>query len=519
VVTVVVVAALATGTVVAVTTSGGDQHAHGRSADSSTTATTRAATPTTLPALASDLVWSDCGGGFQCGQLTVPVDWHAPAGDRLQLALARHPATGPEPRAGSLVINYGGPGDAGTEHLRAVWARLPDAIRARFDVVSWDPRGTGQSRPIDCVDDGTLDAGLDLDPVPRDEATLQAVHAWDLELAQGCAARMGAYATSVGTRNTARDLEAIRRALGEAKLTFLGYSYGTKIGIVYAQMFPANVAAMVLDGPADWWQEPLLFARTQAKGFADALQAFLSWCENEPTCALRNNGAPRAVFDQLLDRVQRDPPPANYLLSGVLRTGRLDFNTFMAGVISMLYDETRGWPALAGALSATAAGGAGALLSLADQYLGRAPNGTWSPLVESNSVISCDDGPYPAPRSDDEELADIATFQAELPPFGGSWAQTPCLGMPRPPTDEQLGDVHVSGVPPILIVGTTGDPATPYAGALVYQQRIARSALLTFVSTEHTAYGSQRSTCIDQAVDAYLLEGTLPAPGTRCQPG
>ena len=480
--------------------------------------TTTTTTWPALPAFNANLAWSDCGDGFECGMLTVPVDWHSKAGsgDTVPLAMIRHPAESPPDRIGALVVNYGGPGESGVAYLRNTWLRLPETVRARFDIVSFDPRGTGASRPIDCVDDAFVDLGAGIPPVPSTAAQLDAVHRYNEQFAAGCVQRMGAYAGQVGTRNAARDLEAIRIALGEPKLDYLGYSYGTILGITYAQMFPTTVDHMVLDGPPDVWLTWRDYTFQQARGFMNALGAFLDWCQ-QTSCSLASAGAPRDVLQQLIDRVNQQPLPASYTADGVERDGVLTPGLLENGVLSMLYDRSGGWPVLADALLQAVQQGQGAsLLSLADTFQGRRPDGTWNPLTESNAVISCVDRPTKNAPSTNAELADIATFQAQLPPWGGSWGTAPCVGMPKPAKGDKLGDVRVQGAPPILIVGTTGDPATPYAGAQAMVGRIAGSQLLTFDSTEHTAYG--RATCINDAVDAYLVAGTMPAVGAHCSP-
>jgi pimeloyl-ACP methyl ester carboxylesterase len=470
------------------------------------------ATPTTtttwppLPSSSTTVSWSDCGPGFECGTLSVPVDWRAPTGEQLPLALVRHRAEGPDPRIGSLVVNYGGPGQGGVDYLPRVWTRIPAPVRARFDLVSWDPRGTGASRPVDCVDDATLDESIDLPAVPDSVASLAEVRAFNDTFAAGCAARTGAYAGQVGTRNTARDLEAIRRALGDAKLTYLGYSYGTVVGATYAQMYPSTVRAMVLDGPADWWAPRLDYAYAQAQGFQSALHTFLASCG--PTC--------QPMLDALIARVASDPLPASYVRNGVTRAGVLTSTALEVGVLAALYD-VRAWPTLTNGLrSAAVDGWGGPLLAAADQYLQRSADGTYSSTVEANAVINCVDHPEPTAPTPAQELADVTRFQASLPPWGGNWAVAGCPGMPLPAKGDKLGDVQVKGAPPILIVATTGDPATPYAAAQSYLTRIAGSSLLTFDGTEHTAYGSDRSVCIDDDVDSYLVDLIIPPAGTRC---
>ncbi len=415
------------------------------------------------------------------------------------------------------MVNYGGPGESGVDYLRRTYSRLPQTVRDRFDIVSFDPRGTGASRPIDCVDDAFLDQAAGLAAVPTTTAQLDALHEYTAQFAAGCIQRMGAYASQVGTRNVARDLEAIRLALGDPKLDYLGYSYGTVVGATYAQMFPATVGRLVLDGPPDYWISARDYAYRQGKGFMEALSGFLDWCQ-QTGCSLAATGNPRDQLNQLIARVDQQPMPAAYVSDGVTRNGELTGTLLENAVLSQLYDR-RSWPLLADALSeAVNSGSAPTLLAYADQWVGRAPDGHWDPLTEANSVIVCDDRPSKSTPTSAAELADVATFQSQLPPWGGSWATASCVGMPKPAKGDKLGDVRVRGTAPILVIGTTGDPATPYVGAQALTARIEGSDLLTFDSTEHTAFGRGISTCIDDAVTAYLVDSTLPAPGAHCAP-
>src|SRR5439155_7253639 len=244
-----------------------------------------------------------------------------------------------------------------------------------------------------------------------------------------CSQRTGAYAGQVGTRNVARDVEAIRIALGEPKLDYLGYSYGTIVGVTYAQMFPNTIRSMVLDGPPDYWLTARDYAYQQARGFMNALSGFLDWCQ-QTSCPLAQAGAPRDALSQLIARVDQQPLPATYSIGGVTRDGTLTASLLESAVIAMLYDRSRGWPILADALSAAVQQGqAASLLSIADQYLGRKPDGTWNPLVEANAVINCVDRPTKKAPTAAAELADVAVFESQLPPWGGSWATAPCVGM------------------------------------------------------------------------------------------
>jgi pimeloyl-ACP methyl ester carboxylesterase len=472
--------------------------------------------PKPLPAFDPTLAWSDCGDGFECATLTVPVDWTTTTAGTVGLALVRLPATAPDERRGSLVLNYGGPGQSGVDALRHTYGRLPAAVREHFDVVSFDPRGTGASRPVDCVDDALLDQSSAIAPVPASAAELDALHRYNAQFAAGCHQRTGAYAGQVGTRNVARDLEAIRIALGDPKLSYVGYSYGAALGAVHAQMFPNSVGRVVLDGPPDYWISARDAAYRQARGFMSALSGFLDWCQARG-CSLAASGPPRQELDGLVARVARAPLPASYISDGVVRDGELTSALLENAVLSLLYDRSRGWPLLADALSeAVNTGTAPTLLSYADMYVGRAPDGRWEPLVEANAVISCVDQPARSTPTRAAELADVAIFQSQLPPWGGSFATATCIGMPKPAQGDKLGVVRVRGTAPILVIGTTDDPATPYVSAEAMAARIQGSGLLTFESVDHTAFARGISTCIDTAVVAYLLDGTIPPPGTRC---
>jgi pimeloyl-ACP methyl ester carboxylesterase len=496
-------------------------------------ATTAPATPTPrwapLPSFDTTLAWAPCHDGWECATLTVPVRWVRPTStsapaptpaptpaDTVPLAVVRHRANAPDERIGSLVVNPGGPGQGGVDYLPLVSRRFPDEVLARFDIVSWDPRGTGASRPVDCVDDAFLDATSASPAVPDNAVTLAAARAQTATFAKGCTDLMGTYAGQVGTRNSARDLEAIRIALGEPTISYLGFSYGTVLGMTYAQMFPHAVRAMVLDGPPDYWLPSIDYSYAQAAGFRDAFDTFVSWCEQTPSCALRDLGAPREVFDMLRASLQAAPIAASYSADGGERLGTVTESTLATAALSSLYDE-RAWPDLARALARAAADGdGGPLLARADDYSGRSVDGTWSSLTEANVVISCVDRPEPKPRSAARELADVLRFQAALPPWGGSWATSACAGMPKPAVGDRLGDVRVRDTPPILVVGTTGDPATPYAGAVAMLSRISGATLLTREATEHTAFGTARSDCVDEVVTRYLTDLQLPAPDARC---
>jgi len=464
---------------------------------------------------AAALQWHRCLKIFQCEELTVPVDYSAPSGDTLSLSLMRAPARDPRHRIGSLVVNFGGPGDAGTETLPLAIGTIPDTIRDRFDIVTFDPRGTGRSRPIDCIDDRTTDLLVTEDPTPDDLGDLERFFTGantQVDLNAACIARNGTWLADVGTRNVARDVDRLRAALGEDRINYLGYSYGTVLGAVYAQEYPTRVRTMVLDGAVDLSASPADEQRANAAGFEHALDEFLDWCAGRKVCAFYSDGDPQGALAALRNRFESGTTVP-------VRDGRrAGVGTFYLALLVALYDKTNGWPALAAALQNATSGDGTVLQILADTFLGRDSDGHYNSLQESIGIIRCADVPAPLPTFPDYR-ATFEEYTRDYPIFGAVIASSPngCdPRLPPPSPDAVLGDVRATGVKPVLIIGTTNDPATPYDGAVDLQQRIARSRVLTFDSTEHGAYG-RGVACIDDAVDHYMLTGRLPRAGTRCK--
>lgn len=461
--------------------------------------------------------WEPCRVSFECATLTVPRDWADVDGAPLDLAVMRLPASGD--RIGSVVLNPGGPGASGVDFLEGYAAgRLPAGLDERFDVVAWDPRGTGASAPITCTSDEELLAP-DLDPTPDGPDDVAAIRAEVESSVAACREAAGDLLELVGTRATTRDLDALRGALGDERLTYVGFSYGTTIGMEYLRAYPDRVRAVVLDAVALPGVDPVEDARTQGLGFERALDAYLDGCATRPSCPL--GPTPKDDLLDLVDRLERGPVPASYTLGAPgaePRPGELGIGELYIAVASTLYTRSS-WPTLdAGLAEARADPPSGrTLLAQRDAYLGRRPDGTWRSDLDARVAIRCADQAARA-RAPEGDLALADAWTVDMP-FWGAWfaSGTPgCWGFPaaREPL-EPLGAGAVSGVPPVVVIGATDDPATPYEQAEDAQRAIDGSVLVTFEGAEHTTY-KRISDCIDDAVTTYLVDLTPPPAGLRC---
>ncbi|WP_432509340.1 alpha/beta hydrolase [Kineococcus auxinigenes] len=464
------------------------------------------------PALAAfygqDLEWADCGGGFECTRLTVPVDYADPYGATASLAVVRlrTGATGQD-RLGSLVLNPGGPGASGVEYARAAENVLTEDVRAHFDVVGFDPRGVGGSDPLQCLDDDEVDEFLAADPTPDEPAEVQRLLELTAQLGRGCAAS-GELAAHVDTRTAAKDLDVLRAALGDEKLTYLGKSYGTYLGALYAEQFPQRVGRFVLDGAIDPSLSRGEVNAGQAAGFEVALRSYVQDCLDGDDCPL-SGGVDAALgrVRALLARLDEQPLPTS---SGRELTQGLAYYA----LAYPLYAPSL-WPRLTQALTEAFDGDGTAMLALADAYASRRDGGGYA--NNSTTVIhavNCLD------RADEETVpevrASVPEFEAASPTFGAflAWGGLSCSEWPIPAVGEPV-PVDAAGAAPILVVGTTRDPATPYAWAQGLAAQLDSGRLLTLDGDGHTAYRTG-SACVDEAVDAYLLAGRLPEEGARC---
>jgi pimeloyl-ACP methyl ester carboxylesterase len=461
------------------------------------------ATPVISP---GGLAWRACGA-LQCASLSVPRDYADPAGPALTLALARKPARTPAARIGSLLINPGGPGDSGVDDLPGELRSLTATLQNRFDIVSWDPRGVERSAPVHCSDPkassgGGGGGGSTLDPAPTNEADQKALADAYRAGGEACLRYSGDLLRHVGTDATAEDLERIRIALGEDKLTFVGHSAGTLLGAVYADRYPQRVRAFVLDGPIDPSLTLDQMTLAQAVGFEGALRSFFAWCDTTVTCHWRPANADRtAAFVALMDRIRQQP-----LKASANRIVGVD--TFVSGTMSRLTARSR-WPSLGDALAAAERGDGSPLATLASNY----QNAGASNAADARQSILCLD--HPAPRDLGAYPALAEASKAQAPVFGPvfTWAALSC-GMWSVPSTLTPKPTRAAGAPPILVVGTTGDPATPQGWARALAGQLEHGVLVLRQGAEHVAY--YYSACVRGLVDAYLVSGKTPASGTTC---
>jgi pimeloyl-ACP methyl ester carboxylesterase len=435
-----------------------------------------------------------------------------------QLAVIRARATDPVHRIGSLITNPGGPGGSGVQFVEQSYGQhgqpshFGRQLQADFDIVGFDPRGVGHSAPITCLSDQQLDRYFALNPTPHTPNQINSVVAADKEFVAGCQVRSATLLPYVGTANAARDMDILRAALGDQKMYYLGASYGTYLGAIYAELFPTRIARAVLDGPLPPNLTTTQLDLGQAQGFQTELTRFLSDCVTHPDCPLGTD--PSTAEQKLADflaSTRAQPLPTG--------TGRmLDEALAETGVIVTLYDSPTSWPLLRAALTTAMAGNGRVLLALSDSYNDRNPRtGHYSNQSEANVAINCLDHPDPVHTVADVEAA-LPAYQQASRIVGASfaWDDLTCAYWPVPP-QSQPHAVHYAGTPPILVVGTIHDPATPYPSAIQMSDELRSAVLLTYNGDGHTAY-HRGSSCINAAVDDYLVQGAVPAKGTVCQP-
>ncbi|GAA3446584.1 alpha/beta hydrolase [Planomonospora venezuelensis] len=454
------------------------------------------------------LDWTACGGGFECAKLTVPLDYDKPDGERIKISVIRLAATGGE-RIGSVVLNPGGPGGSGVEYARSAADVVSPGVRARFDVVGFDPRGVGGSAPVRCLTGPQLDAYIAADATPDTPAEAKALRQTSRSVARECRRRSARLLPHVGTADAARDMDVLRAALGDAGLTYLGKSYGTYLGAMYADLFPGKVRALVLDGALDPSLSLIEIGEAQILGFEKAYTAFLRDCFTTEDCpfAGRTVARARAETAALLRGADRTP------LRNTQDSREITESIAAFGILTPLYDR-EAWPVLRKALAAAFAGDGTILLRISDIYYGRKADGTYSNQNDANTAINCLDHSYPGTAAAYARAARRAASRSSL--FGGyiSAESTPCVYWPVKPAAADR-PLRAEGAAPIMVVGTLRDPATPYGWSAALASQLSSGVLLSYDGDGHTAY-RMGSSCVDRLVDRYLIGGTPPAAGTRC---
>ncbi|MGK2875004.1 MAG: alpha/beta hydrolase [Nocardioides sp.] len=448
------------------------------------------------------LNWTDCDSN-QCATLTVPLDYNRPGGQTIALPLLRRPAG--EKSQGSIVVNPGGPGGSGTDMAKSANFYLTSTVLDRFDIVGFDPRGVGT---IDCASDADVDAYLASDPTPPSLPAWRSTLAMIGDFGAGCAQLSGALAAHVSTVEAAKDMDVLRAALGKSALDYYGASYGTKLGSTYADLFPDHVGRLVLDGAVAPGIGTYDMTLEQAAGFETAMTAYLSDCVDSGSCFLGStvDAARQRVLD-LFDQIDASPLPT--------ASGRdLTLGLAVYGVITPLYERNY-WTLLSAGLQEAIGGAGDTLLTLADAYSSRQADGTYSTnILEANLAINCLDDPtvYRLPQL----LKAVPEFEDVSPVFGPFLvsALAGCRGV----TDRagfKTPKIDAPAAAPIVVIGTTRDPATPYEWAVQLADALDSGVLISRDGDGHTGYNKDNS-CVDEAVDSFYLDGTVPDDGLTC---
>jgi pimeloyl-ACP methyl ester carboxylesterase len=453
------------------------------------------------------LAWTSCPGG-QCTRLRVPLDYSRPGGRTITLKVLRVPARDQAHKIGALVINPGGPGGSGVQYAQAATAVFGEPVLDHYDVVGFDPRGVGDSTPLQCVGTAQLDALVSYDPDPDTAAERDRLDALVHKFGAGCLRHDAGLARHMSTVEVARDVDVLRGALRQPKLDYFGASYGTFIGATYANLFPRHVGRMVLDGAIDPALSNLQLSLAQAHGFEVALDSYLSSCVGAGGCVLGSTvGAAVARVQQLLSDVERSPLP-----TGTDR--RLTVGLATLGIWAPLYVKSW-WPMLTKGFTEAIRDHSGAtLLSLADSYISRGPDGYTDNSLNALYDVNCLDHDDYIPTS--QVPKHFGEFEEVSPTFGKDFAfgLSTCSTWPIKSGHHSVA-LHAPGAPPILVLGTTRDPATPLAWAQGLASELDSGVLVTRDGDGHTAY-HHGNACIDATVESYLVAGKVPRDGKSC---
>ncbi|TFV88552.1 alpha/beta hydrolase [Blastococcus sp. CT_GayMR16] len=459
--------------------------------------------------LIADQPGSDRDLAFECGRTEVPISYDEPQGATLPLFLVRVVMAGQTNRIGSLVVNPGGPGASGADAAIGLALTMPPEVLSRFDIVGFDPRGVGLSTPVECISDDMKEQLVASEPRPTTDEQLDDAFALTKEVADGCADEYGDALGTFNTVDTARDMEQLRQSLGDEKLTYLGYSYGTTLGSTYAELFPDKTRALVLDAAVGPDTDAKTDAETSAQSFEAGFDSFGANCVGLIAgCPIGQN--PRQFVTDLLAQADATPIPSSEPdTDGKVREATP--GVVMTAVQAALYD-TASWPQLAQALAAGQKGDSAGLFSLADSYAGRLEDGTYSNLFDANLAINCADTDEQYEEAEVRDLA--AEWGAKYPLFGAGSAVGLYTCSVWQADRTPLPERDAEGSAPILVVGNSGDPVTPLPGAEDMAEDLDSGVLLVWQGQGHTAY--PKTDCIKAAVNSYLIDLTVPVDGLTC---
>jgi len=486
----------------------------GERSDTVTTHTDETVEAELEPFYKQDLTWTGLGGRLDETSITVPLDWDDPTGETIEIAVARQRASGTA--QGSLLMNPGGPGGSGYDYVRYYGGAVTTAVAREFDIIGFDPRGVGRSTGIECyTDDADKDellyATFD-DPYGTPE-WIDELTERELDWIDACVENTGDLLGNLDAGSVARDMDVIRAVLGDDALTYLGYSYGTYLGAVYAELFPHKVGRMVLDGAVDPLVGDLDALATQMAGFESAYRAFLDYCFGSGECPF--SGGVEHALQQTEDLIRS--VDGKGLRSGDGRT--LDTATVGTGLIQNLYSQQL-WPRLVRMLADLQDGDPTLAFESADDYNSRLPNGTYDGNgYDIYTAVTCNEGTLGTDGV--STLEGLAIIEERAPYLGFPTAlddyaalDVTCSNWPYPVADLPTS-FSARGAPPILVIGTTNDPATPYAQAVSLAAQLSSGVLITYEGEGHTIYANGVA-CIDDVIDAYLIRGEVPAADPMC---
>ncbi len=454
-----------------------------------------------------DLDWKPCSGDSECARLTVPLDYAKPDGETIKLAVLRSPAERRSERVGQLVVNPGGPGGSGVDYASSGSFTFGEQLTRYYDIVGFDPRGVAKSTPLECAGTEQTDEFLSADPDPDTPDEVARLDRLTREFGQGCLDRSGDLARHISTVEAAKDMDVLRAALGEPQLDYFGASYGTFLGATYADLFPRNVRRMVLDGAIDPALSNEELSLGQAKGFETALRAYLQDCVDKGSCFLGDTvdeGA-RRIAD-LLEQIDARPLPTS-------EDRQLTEGLALYGIILPLYLKEY-WPLLTIALREALNGRGDRLLTLSDQYSSRGPQGYTDNSTEALYAVNCLDHDDYIPSS--KVPSRFAEFEKASPTFARIFAYglSTCASWPVK-SGNRTTALDAKGAAPIVVVGTTRDPATPYEQAVSLARQLDSGVLVSRDGDGHTGF-KQGNQCVDTAIEDYLVKGDVPKDGLSC---